>query len=422
MKRIFFLLFFVWFYKPFSCRAYSVLTHEALIDASWKDYLKPLLLKKYPSATEKELKLAHAYAYGGCIMPDMGYYPFGNKFFTDLTHYVRSGDFINALFDEVENINDYAFSLGALCHYFADSYGHSSGINLIVPMVYEKDFKKYGHSVTYEEDKIAHLRVEFSFDVLQTARGNYASEDYHDLIGFKVSVPVIEKAFIKTYGLKLQDLIPNLGNAIETFRWAVKTLIPEATKIAWSIKKSDIRKQQPLMTEKKFIYHVDRTDYIKEYGKNYERPGFVSGFMSLIIRVFPKIGPLKTLKFHVPNPEEEKVFLNSFDSVLTRYTRFVKQFSSPGLNLTNINYDTRQISVHCEYGLADETYARLLGRLKEKGFSTLTVSLKNNIISYYAGFYSLNKGRNLSKNCKTLQNSIQELQNTRPPKIENGNN
>ena len=91
---------------------YSVLTHEAIIDAAWKDDIEPLLLKRFPNATPEELREAHAYAYGGGIIQDLGYYPFGNDFFSDLTHYVRSGDFVLALIEESRDLNEYSFALG----------------------------------------------------------------------------------------------------------------------------------------------------------------------------------------------------------------------------------------------------------------------------------------------------------------------
>jgi|GEM_PF-6933481 len=77
--------------------AHSVLTHEAIIDAAWETDLRPLLLKRLPAASAEDLRMAHACAYGGAIIHDMEYYPFGSRRFTDLTHYVRSGSGANSL-------------------------------------------------------------------------------------------------------------------------------------------------------------------------------------------------------------------------------------------------------------------------------------------------------------------------------------
>src|SRR5258708_7236003 len=182
-----------------STPGYSVLTHEAIIDSAWNDSIKPVLLKRFPHTTPEQLSEAHAYAYGGAIIQDMGYYPFGSKFFTDLVHYVRSGDFVEAMLSEAQDVNEYAFALGALSHYEADNEGHPIAVNRSVPILYPKLRAKYGDRVTYVEDPAAHLKTEFGFDVVQVARGRYRSEDYHDFIGFKVAKPVLERAFKATY-------------------------------------------------------------------------------------------------------------------------------------------------------------------------------------------------------------------------------
>ena len=204
---------------PFTGKAFGVLTHEAIVDASWNNSILPLLKEKYPLATEEELKDAHAYAYGGAVAPDMGYYPFGSKLFTNLVHYAKSGDLINALLKDATNINEYAFALGFLSHYEADIYGHPLATNKSVPIVYPKLGKKFGNTMTFAQDKIAHMRMEFGFDVLEVAKGNYASPAYRDFIGFKVDTAVLSKAFFETYGLTLDEVFDNhLNRAVETFR------------------------------------------------------------------------------------------------------------------------------------------------------------------------------------------------------------
>src|SRR5215813_4636724 len=254
---------------------YSVLTHEAIIDSSWDDGIKPLLLKRYPGATAEQLREAHAYAYGGAIIQDMGYYPFGSRFFTDLAHYVRSGDFIESLINESSNLNEYAFAIGALAHYAADNNGHSIGVNRAVPLEYPKLRARYGDEVTYAEDASSHLKTEFGFDVVQVARGNYASDAYHDFIGFKVSKDVLERAFLKTYGLQVKDVFKNLDLAIGTYRRTVSGLIPEMTKVAWELKKDEIQKDTPGITHQKFLYNLSRADYEKSMAENMRNRDFL---------------------------------------------------------------------------------------------------------------------------------------------------
>ena len=194
---------------PRQTAAYAVLAHEAIIDSVWDTNIRPLLLKRFPDATAEELKEAHGYAYGGAIIQDMGYYPHGSFFFSDLTHYVRSGDFVLALLHDSKDLDGYAFALGALAHYASDNEGHPIGTNRAVPLLYPKLKTKYGDSVTYEEDKLAHVKTEFGFDVLEVARGRYAPDTYHDFIGFGVSVPLLEQAFQETYGLDLKTVLIN---------------------------------------------------------------------------------------------------------------------------------------------------------------------------------------------------------------------
>src|ERR1700720_417088 len=202
---------------PNGAAAYSVLAHEAIIDSAWDTNIRPLLLKRFPNATPEQLKEAHGYAYGGAIIQDMGYYPHGSKLFSDLTHYVRSGDFVLALLRDSKDLDGYAFALGALSHYSSDNAGHSIGVNLAVPILYPKLQKKYGNTVTYEQDPLAHVKTEFGFDVLEVAQGRYAPDSYHDFIGFGVSVPLLEQAFEETYGLSLKEVLSDEDKALESY-------------------------------------------------------------------------------------------------------------------------------------------------------------------------------------------------------------
>jgi hypothetical protein len=374
------------FLQATTCFGYSVLTHEAIVDANWNAVLLPLIKEKFPAATNEELKIAHAFAYGGCVMPDLGYYPFGSKLFTNLIHYVRSGDFIENLFEVANNINEYAFALGALCHYYADKYGHSIGVNRSVPLIYRDIQAKFGNTVTYADDKISHLRTEFSFDVLQTARGNYASQAYHDFIGFLVSKELIEKAFRKTYGLDVNELFGNFDRAIGSFRWSVKELIPSATRAAWKTKKQEIGELNPSVARHSYVYRIRRQPYFKEFGKDREKSKFGESVLALIIRIAPKWGPLKILKFRIPNEEAEKMFLESFDETVLNYRHEVAAIARDHIELSNIDWDTGKKTMQGEYSLADKTYSDWVIKLKEKNFETISSSMKMNILAFYKNY------------------------------------
>ena len=373
------------------CFGYSVLTHEAIVDANWNKVLVPILKQKFPGVSDEELKNAHAFAYGGCVMPDLGYYPFGSKLFTKLIHYVRSGDFIENLFRDASNVNEYAFALGVLCHYYADKYGHSVGVNRSVPLIYPEMKTKFGDTVTYAEDKISHLRTEFSFDVLQTARGNYASQAYHDFIGFQVSKELIEKAFSQTYGLDVSELFGNFDRAIGSFRWSVKELIPSATRAAWKTKRKEIRELDSSAEKRSYVYNIRRQKYFKEFGREREKLSFGESVLAMLIRIAPKWGPLKILKFRIPNEEAEKMFLASFDATVVNYRQQVNAISETHVKLSNVDWDTGKKTMEGEYILADETYSDWVIKLKEKKFETVTSSIKKDILGFYKNYAGSNR-------------------------------
>jgi Zinc dependent phospholipase C len=364
-------------------QGYSVLTHEAIIDSMWDKDIKPLLLKRFPSASADELREAHAHAYGGAIIQDMGYYPFGSKFYSDLTHYVRSGDFVEALIREARDLNEYAFAIGALCHYCADNDGHPIATNTSVPILYPKLRRQYGNNVTYDENPAAHIQTEFGFDVLQVARGHYASESYHDFIGFKVSRPLLERAFKETYGIELPSIFTNLDLALGTYRYSVSTLIPTMTMVAWETKKGDIEKQTPGITRDKFLYNLSRADYHKEWGTQYKKPGFVAKVVSVLFRIVPKVGPFRGFAIKPSTPETERLFMQSFDATVDSYRQMLSKVSGGDLKLQNKDLDTGRASSAREYRLADRAYAQILDKLASHKFEHVTPDLRENILAFY---------------------------------------
>jgi hypothetical protein len=365
-----------------SARAYSVLTHEAIIDLNWPEGIKPLLLARFPDTTEEQLREAHAHAYGGAILQDMGYYPFGSKLFSDLVHYVRSGDFVSALLRDAQDVNEYAFALGALAHYASDNEGHPVGVNRAVPLLYPKLKRKYGQVVTYEDDPGAHLKTEFGFDVVQVARGRYASEDFHDFIGFKVSKPLLQRAFQETYSIELGSLFRDLDLALGTYRFTVSQVIPEMTKTAWSAKKDDIQKLTSGMTKRKFVYRMSRASYHNDWDRNYERPGLGARFLAFLFHLVPKIGPFKALAFKVPTPEAEKLFFASFSNTMERYRLLLVEVKENRLQLQNENFDIGQPTRLGDYRMADDTYSKLLERI-HGSTDKVSPELRSNILAFF---------------------------------------
>jgi zinc dependent phospholipase C len=363
---------------------YSVLAHEANIDALWDSTIKTMLQARFPLATPEQLVDARAYAYGGCVIQDLGYYPFGSHFFSNLLHYVRTGDFVNALIREAQDVDEYAFALGALGHYAADNSGHPLAVNRAVPLMYPKLKVEFGNKVTYAQSPTSHVLVEFSFDVVQVAAGAYEPAAYHSYIGFKVAKPALERAFRDTYGIEMSDLFFDEDLAIATYRHAVGTTIPEMTKVAWSKKRAQIVKVMPAMQKKKFVFNLSRKQYDKEFGSDYTKPHGFARFLGLIYRFVPKIGPFRSLSFSVPTAEAERLFLESFTITRERYRQSLDALRAGRLHLPNTDFDTGQPTARGEYSLADATYDQLLDKLADREFADMPPALSANIIAYYA--------------------------------------
>jgi hypothetical protein len=363
--------------------AYSVLTHEQVIDLLWKDRIEPMLRKRFPQATDDDLRKAHAYAYGGSLLQDMGYYPFGSKFFSDLVHYVRTGDFVMALFQDSTDLNEYAFALGALAHYVSDNSGHPT-INRVVAIEFPKLRKKYGDSVTYADDPKAHIRTEFGFDMVQVAKNRYTSDRYHDFIGFEVSKPLLERAFLETYSLKLSDVFGDEDLAIGTFRHSVSKVIPEMTRVALLSRKDQMIKEDPNFDRKKFLYYLSRTNYQKEWGTGYRRPGFGERVLAFFMKIMPKIGPFRALQFKIPTPQAEDMYIKSVNQTVEDFQTTLREAQGNKLRLDNRDCDTGKETSPGEYRLGDKTYAELLDELAEHNFDQVSPELRANILSYFA--------------------------------------
>jgi Zinc dependent phospholipase C len=362
---------------------YSVLTHEEIVDLVWASELSPLLLQRFPTLTEDQLKEAHGYAYGGAVIQDLGYYPFGSVEFSNLVHYVRSGDFVRELLLQSQDANEYAFALGALSHYAADIAGHPA-VNQAVSIQYPKLRAKYGNSVRYAEDHTAHLKTEFGFDMVQVAKNRYASQQYHDFIGFQVSKPLLERTFPIVYGVELKDVLTHEDLAVGSYRFAVSRMIPEMTKIALRTHKKDLMRETPNFAKRKFLYRLSRSDYEKDWGKDYKKDGLKTRLFSMLMRYMPKIGPFKALAFNNPTAQTEDLYFKSINTTVDQYRIFLSQVSTDSLKLANSDFDTGKETKAAEYSLTDESYAKLLSELAKRKFDLTSSDLRENILAFYS--------------------------------------
>jgi Zinc dependent phospholipase C len=397
---------------PSEARAYSALSHEANVDALWDTGIRPLLAKRFPRATPEELQKVRAYAYGGSAIQDLGYFPFGSRFFSNLLHYVRTGDFVEAMIHEATDLPEYAFALGALAHYAADNVGHPEAVNRSVALMYPKLRARYGNSVTYADAPATHVLVEFSFDVVQVATARYKSEEYRSFIGFEVAKPVLERAFLATYGLEMKDVFLDEDLSIGSYRYAISQMLPQITRIAWRDKRDEIAKALPGVTQQQFVYRLTRQEFERTYGTKYRKPGLLARFLALVYKLLPKVGPLSVLKFKAPTPQAEALFLESINDTRSRYRTALDSVGAGRINLANTDFDTGKPSAHGEYALADDTYAELLHRLANRKFAGVPAALRANILAFYAAAPNRTASRKERKRAEQVRKDLAALGGT----------
>ena len=390
--------------------AYSVLSHEATIDVTWDKVLEPLLKQRFPRASADDLLRARSFAYGGSVIQDLGYYPFGNKFFSNLVHYVRSGDFVEALLRDARDVDEFAFALGALAHYANDTSGHPEAINVTVPIVYPKLQRKYGDVVTYAQAPHQHVIVEFSFDIVHAVGGAFLPDTYKRFIGFRVATPLLERAVRETYGLEMRDLFGDLDRSISTYRYAVSQIIPTLTAAAWRDKHDEIVKLTPAIDRNAFVFSYPRAAYEQDYGRDYQRPGFFARVLGVLYRILPKIGPLKPLSFKAPTPEAAELFARSFRDATARFRTEVNDLKDRQFEIANANFDTGRPSRFGDYSLADDTYGELLAQLSDQKFQGMPVALTRNIVAFYGdGPGPSVQDKKVRKRWAKVERTLQEL-------------
>ena len=369
---------------PLSAFGYATFTHEELIDLAWNSSIRPLLLRRYPGTTRNELIEAHAYAYGGCLIQDLGYYPFGKKLFSDLTHYVRSADFVEALLRDGRNVNEFAFAIGALSHFVGDTVGHSEAINPSTAITFPKLERKYGPIVTFEDDPTAHVRTEFGFDVAQVALWRYAPHEYRERIGFRTSRRLLEQAFKETYGLRMRSILGPPRSALSSYDLAVHRLIPLFAKATIVDIRRHLPPDPPDTPLQRFTTAISETDYAKYWSQYHHGPGLEARVLGIVIHLIPKIGILKILAIKAPSEHTEDLFVQSVDVALSRFEALLNDLGKNELSLADRDLDTGLKVKPGAYKLTDRTYAELLHRLVQTPGVQIPQGLRNDILAYYS--------------------------------------
>jgi hypothetical protein len=377
---------------------YSVLTHEELIDLTWPDSIKPLLLSRYPKLTPAELREARAYAYGGCVIQDLGYYPFGNPLFSKLLHYVRTGDFVRSLFRNSKNANDTAFAIGALAHYFGDTVGHPEAVNRAVASEFPELEAKYGSNVNYAEGPRQHVRAEFAFDINDIVKHRLAPESYLNHIGFQVPVPLLATAFFETYGLRLGKVIGQHRPTMKGYRYSVRTLLPRVAYAETLL----YRKRMPADTPGPDLDELNRqiaTVAAYDHWIGYRKHAGVGTYLLAgVIYILPKFGPLVDLKLRPPSAAAEQQYVTSMLHTVSALRQTLAAANRSG-SIPNKDLDTGDFVYPGTYSLEDYAYADLLHQMTLDPTSPIPFGIKRDLLAYFA---DLSKAKYIQADPKRL--------------------
>lgn len=398
--------------------AYSVLTHQQLIDLAWNPAIEPLLLDRYPRTTAQQLLVAQSYAYGGCVIQDAGYYPFGNVFFSNLTHYVRTGDFVASLIRNARNVNELAFALGALSHYVGDSIGHHDATNPATAIAFPNLALQYGHSVTYDESPHGHVRTEFAFDIDQLSKRHFAPSAYLNHIGLRVSAELLERAFYETYGLHLREVLGNRreGALITSYRRSVRSFLPDFSHAEVLLHGHDFLPDPETEEFQQLDQRLQEADYNSGWQNTRKSAGFRTHLLAFVVIIVPKIGPMSDLSIKIPTAATESKYVASvnrsldwFEDLLNRLHQAPTENPELTMKLDNRDLDTGYIVQPGGYPLTDETYAKLLGVITAKPTEPAPSGLKRDILAFYSNPNSPIITKKNAKAWEKVQNELAVL-------------
>ncbi len=363
---------------------YSIQTHEEIIDLAWKASIRPILFKRFPNLTEAQLRKAHGYAYGGCAIQDFGYYPFGNKFFSDLTHYVRSGDFVLALLRNAKTPDELAFAIGSLSHYVGDNVGHADAVNVSVPIQFPSLEHRFGPVVNYAQDPHAHIQTEFAFDINQLTKRRFAPSAYLRYIGLNVPNNLLRKAFFETYGLDLPDIIGSRQAAIRTYRFAARRFLPDIARAETVLHKKNFPADVPSPELDTLTKDLLQASADNDWERFRNPPGVRTHLFAGFIYILPKVGFLKLLAIKGPTEQTEDLYIKSVNHSINSVRYTLARFDTIQRYLPNRDLDTGFVGKPGGYSLTDETFARLLQKLVEHSDRPVPAQVKHDILAYYA--------------------------------------
>ena len=374
---------------PRQGEAYSVQTHEQLIDLAWKGSIVPLLQDRFPGITEAQLQEAHAYAYGGCAVQDLGYYPFGKPFFSDLTHYVRPADFVLALVRDAKTPDELAFAVGAFSHYVGDIRGHAVAVNPSVGTEFPKLQEKYGRVVTYEDNPHAHVRTEFAFDINEVSKHRFAPSRYLSHVGLKVSMDLLKKAFEETYGIKLEEVLRTpKPRSLPNYEFAVRRFLPNIAYAETLLHRHSMPADTPGPDLDQLERELAQSEQDNGWDAYRKKAGIGTYSLAGLIFVLPKVGPLQMLAIKGPTAQTEDLYVKSvnlsIDLLRTQLAGMRTEWAADHKVLVNRDLDTGARVMPGTYRLTDQTYAKLVGELTKNPAATVPSGLRDDVLAYYS--------------------------------------
>lgn len=358
-----------------------------MIDVAWQRSIVPAIRARFPTVTATQLREARAYAYGGATIQDMGYYPFGHEFFSNLTHYVRSGEFVENLLLDAQTVDEYAFALGALAHAVGDDNGHRFATNISTPLEFPKLEKKYGPRVTYDQAPYAHIRTEFAFDVEQARLDRMAPRGYIEHVHLYVPQRLLKQAFAQTYGLSLRSVLGPTPTAIKSYRSSLTGILPDVAHAETLLHKTSFPPEENSPAFAAYQAQQAAVERENNWAAMRRKPGFKAHFLAALIWMTPRIGPLSTLAIRGPSAETNRWYVESRNRSAARYAqllaRLAKHPRAP-LVLPDRDLDTGDVTRPGAYPLTDKTYAKLLQRITARSNHPVPAGLKRNVLAYYA--------------------------------------
>jgi hypothetical protein len=394
--------------------AFSFLTHETIIDMTWESGIKPVLLSRYPDTTPEQLRQAHAYAYGGSVIQDAGYYPFGHPPFSNLTHYVRTGDFVTNLIRQAQNVNELAFALGALSHYVGDTIGHRESVNPAVAIEFPNLAQQYGPVVTYEESPHAHVRTEWAFDIDQLSHSRFAPAAYLRHVGFAVPRKLLERAFYATYGLRLDRVIGNESHSIGSYDWSVREFLPRVSYAEVLLHRKRFPADEDLPgfhTFEERLKDASARNGWEAYRKH--KPSFETRLVAFVILITPKIGILSDLSIRGPSKDSEQKYVDGVNDATDSYLHLLgvlAQKGQDGFSVPDLDLDTGYASRPGTYRLMDQTYAALLRRVTNEN-AMPPLGLRQNILAFYSDPTARNDTKKHPRQWAAVQKQLEILRN-----------